>query len=50
MKSTHYNIAMGLSSCAITAGAAIQWGAGVGLMVFGVVTIVLTLISLKVGN
>ena len=43
-----YNLSMAVGLGASSLGAGLQWGAAVGCLVFGGLTIALTLISLKV--
>ena len=42
-----YNASMATSLTLASSGAAIQWGAGIGLMVAGALVMVITLVTLK---
>jgi hypothetical protein len=48
MNKLTYNASMATALCSITAGAALIWGTGVCLIVFGVMLAVLTLASIVV--
>lgn len=50
MNQLTYNISMAAGLLACSLGAALQWGWGVGGMVFGGLTIALTLITLKLSD
>ena len=50
MNQLTYNISMAAGLLACSLGAAMQWGWGVAAMVFGALTIALTLITLKLSD